>query len=59
MTMKKKSVNRPLKRSVTIRIPEDVFVAYEQESIRLHIAFSELMRKELARKLPNKKKSVT
>lgn len=59
MTMKKKSVSRPLKRSITIRIPEDVFAAYEEESIRLHIAFSELMRKELARKLTNKKKQVS
>lgn len=59
MTMKKKSVSRPLKRSITIRIPEDVFAVYEEESIRLHIAFSELMRKELARKLTNKKKKVS
>lgn len=57
--MKKKLVSRPLKRSITIRIPEDVFAAYEEESIRLQIAFSELMRKELARKLTNKKKQVS
>jgi hypothetical protein len=57
--MKKKSVKHPLKRSVTIRIPEDLFKIYEDESIRLQIALSELMRKELARKLSNKKKSVT
>ena len=57
--MKKKSVKHPLKRSVTIRVPEDLFKIYEDESIRLQIALSELMRKELARKLPNKKKSVS
>jgi hypothetical protein len=57
--MKKKSVKHPLKRSVTIRIPEDLFKIYEDESIRLQIALSELMRKQLTRKMTSNKKSLS
>jgi hypothetical protein len=57
--MKKKSVKHPLKRSVTIRIPEDLFKIYEDESIRLQIALSELIRKQLTRKMTSNKKSLS
>lgn len=57
--MKKKSVKHPLKRSVTIRVPEDLFKIYEEESIRLQIALSELIRKQLTRKIATRKKSLS
>jgi uncharacterized protein (DUF4415 family) len=59
MKRKSPSIKHPLKRSVTIRLSEDLFNVYERESIRLQIAFSELIRKELARKMTNNKKSLT
>ena len=35
-------------RSVTIRMDEQLYEAYERESIRLHIGFSELIRNRLS-----------
>lgn len=55
--MKKQRYNivKPLTRSVTVRLNEDLFHAYEQESIRLQICISELIRERLAKKVNHKK----